>query len=90
MRLKNLEDIPNVGPVIAAKLGLLGYKSPSELIGQDPYAMYDDLCKLTGKRHDLCLLDVFISVVSFLNGEPQQSWWKFTAQRKAELGKRVS
>jgi len=64
MRLKNLKDIPNVGPVIAAKLGLLGYKSPSELIGQDPYAMYDDLCKLTGKRHDLCLLDVFISVVS--------------------------
>ncbi len=41
MRLKNLGDIPNVGPVIAAKLGLLGYKSPSELIGQDPYAMYE-------------------------------------------------
>ena len=80
-----LESIPNVGPAIATKLRLLGFKSPSDLTGEDPYAMYNNLCELTGKHHDLCLLDVFISAVSFSNGNPPQPWWKFTAQRKAKM-----
>jgi len=84
-----LESIPNVGPAIAAKLRLLGFASPSELAGQDPYEMYRSLCEQTGKRYDLCLLDVFISAVSFADGEPPKPWWKFTKQRKAELERRV-
>jgi hypothetical protein len=84
-----LESIPNVGPVIAAKLRLLGFASPSELAGQDPYAMFQDLCERTGKRYDPCLLDVFISAVSFADGEPTKPWWKFTNQRKAELARRA-
>ena len=80
-----LESVPNVGPAIAAKLRLLGFESPSELAGRDPYAMYRDLCEQTGKRYDRCLLDVFISAVSFADGEPPKPWWKFTAQRKAAL-----
>ncbi|MCD4726226.1 MAG: helix-hairpin-helix domain-containing protein, partial [Pirellulales bacterium] len=43
-----LESIPNVGPVIAAKLRLLGFASPSELAGQDPCEMYRNLCEQTG------------------------------------------
>ena len=81
-----LESIPNVGPAIAAKLRLLGFRSPADLAGQDPYAMYHSLCELTGKRQDHCLLDVFISAVSFSNGNPPKPWWEFTSQRKAELG----
>jgi hypothetical protein len=81
-----LESIPNVGPVIAAKLRLLGFNSPADLAGQDPYAMYRSLSELTGQRHDPCLLDVFISAVSFSNGNPPRSWWEFTPQRKAMLG----
>lgn len=84
-----LESIPNIGPAIAAKLRLLGFESPSELAGRDPYEMYDNLCEQTGKRYDLCLLDVFISAVSFMDGEPPKPWWKFTAQRKAELERRA-
>ncbi len=85
--LYKLESIPNVGPAIAAKLRLLGYKSPTDLKGADPYAMYQKLLELTGKRHDPCLLDVFISAVSFCNGNPPKPWWKFTPERKAKLGK---
>ncbi len=80
-----LQSIPNVGPAIAKKLRLLGFRSPAELAGRDPYAMYRKLCKLTGKRHDHCLLDVFIAAVSFADGNPPKPWWEFTAQRKAEL-----
>ena len=82
-----LESIPNVGVAVAAKLRLLGYKKPSELTGADPYDMYKRLCKSTGQHHDPCLLDVFISAVSFCNGNPPKPWWKFTEERKSTLKK---
>ena len=86
--IASLEDIPNVGPAVAADLRQLGIKSPGELSGRDPYALYDDLCRLTGQRHDPCLLDTFIAAVRFMAGEPKQPWWKYTAERKRELAAR--
>jgi hypothetical protein len=87
--LTRLEDIPNVGPGIAADLRKLGIKSPAELVGHDPYAMYDDLCRITGQRHDPCLLDTFIAAVRFMEGEPKKPWWKYTAERKKVLAARL-
>jgi Pathogenicity locus len=84
-----LEDIPNVGPAIAADLRQLGITSPDELPGRDPYAMYDELCRITGVRHDPCLLDVFIAAVRYMAGESKRPWWKFTAERKRELAART-
>jgi hypothetical protein len=86
--LTRLEDIPNVGPAIAADLRRLGIMSPAELPGRDPYAMYDDLCHITGQRHDHCLLDTFIAAVRFVEGEPKKPWWKYTAERKKVLAAR--
>jgi hypothetical protein len=86
--LTRLEDIPNVGPAIAADLRQLGITMPNELLGRDPYAMYDDLCRITGQRHDPCLLDTFIAAVRYMAGEPKKPWWKYTAERKRELATR--
>ena len=36
-QLAHLEDIPNIGPAIAADLRQLGITSPAELPGRDPY-----------------------------------------------------
>src|SRR5690349_20636986 len=83
-----LEDIPNVGPAVAAVLRRLGITSPGDLVGRDPYAMYDDLCRMTGRRHDPCLLDTFIAAVRFMAGGPKRPWWKYTAERKRELAAR--
>jgi hypothetical protein len=83
-----LEDIPNVGPAIAADLRQLGIRLPSDLPGRDPYAMYEDLCRITGQRHDPCLLDTFIAAIRFMEGEPKKPWWKYTAERKRELAAR--
>src|SRR5579862_7178425 len=88
--LARLEDIPNIGPAIAADLRLLGLRSPAELVGCDPFAMYDNLCRITGQRHDPCLLDTFIAAVRFMAGEPNKPWWKYTAERKRELAARRS
>ncbi|OWK45529.1 Mitomycin resistance protein [Fimbriiglobus ruber] len=77
-----LEDIPNVGPAIAAALRRMGITTPAELLGRDPFAMYDVLCRLTGKRHDPCVLDTFMAAVRYMEGAPKKPWWKYTAERK--------
>ena len=86
--IAHLDDIPNIGPSIAADLRQLGITLPADLPGRDPYAMYDDLCRTTGQRHDPCLLDTFIAAVRFMEGEPKKPWWKYTAERKRELAAR--
>ena len=86
--LVELEQIPNVGPAVAADLRQLGITAPSDLAGRDPYVMYDDLGRITGLRHDPCLLDTFIAAVRFMEGQPKKPWWKYTAERKRELAAR--
>ena len=75
-------------PRLAADLRQLGIKTPAELPGRDPYAMYDDLCRITGQRHDPCLLDTFIAAVRYMEGAPKKPWWKYTAERKREMAAR--
>ncbi len=86
--IASLEDIPNIGPAIAADLRRLRIMTPAELLRRDPFAMYDDLCRMTGKHHDPCLLDTFIAAVRYMAGEPKKPWWKYTAERKRELAAR--
>ena len=80
-----LQQIPNVGPSIAANMQLIGVSSPQDLLLRDPYEMYDALCEATGVRHDPCVIDVFISAVRFMEGEPGRPWWEFTPERKRRL-----
>ena len=84
-RTKRLTDLPNVGEATASDLRLLGYDSPEQLTGQSPFEMYARLCQVTGERHDPCVIDVFMSVTEFMNGEAPRPWWKFTETRKAIL-----
>ena len=86
--IARLEDIPNIGPAIASDLRQLGINVPADLLGLDPYAMYDDLCRITGQRHDPCLLDTFIAAFRFMEGAPKKPWWKYTAERKREMAAR--
>jgi len=90
LRMTALEDLPNVGPAIAADFIRLGIRAPRELAGRDPYALYAELNRVTGMRHDPCVLDTFISVVRFMDGAPARPWWKYTAERKRTLAKRAS
>jgi len=80
--LAHLEDIPNIGPAVAADLRQLGINVPADLLGLDPYGMYDDLCRITGQSHDPCLLDTFIAAVRYMEGAPRKPWWSYTAERK--------
>jgi len=80
-----LTDLPNIGKAGASDLLLLGIASPDDLIGRDPYQMYEELCCKTGHRHDPCVIDVFISITRFMGGEKAQPWWAYTSERKKAL-----
>jgi len=84
--IKRFRDIPNIGPAIEKYFIVLGLNTPTELIGKDPYQMYADLCRITQKRQDLCLIDVFISALRYMEGGPVKKWWEFTEERKQHYG----
>ena len=81
-----LEDIPNIGPSVADDLRALDIYEPAQLIGRDPYRLYEQMTEVTGVRHDPCLCDTFIAAVRFMEGGPSRPWWFFTPERKARLG----
>ena len=82
-----LVDLPNIGKAIANDLQLIGIDHPRQLIGKDPFDMYEELCTVSGKMHDPCVVDVFISVVHFMEGGDPLPWWVFTDERKKHMGK---
>lgn len=86
-RVKQLTDLPNIGKAGADDLRLLGVREPQQLIGMCPFQMYERLCEKTASRHDPCVLDVFISITRFMNGEEPRPWWAYTEERKQLLGK---
>lgn len=81
-RVFRLEDLPNIGKAVAADLRRIGINSPGQLKGKNPLELYDSLCLKTGVRQDPCMLDVFMSVVHFMDGGDPLPWWSFTEQRK--------
>ena len=81
-----LEQLPNVGPALAADLRLIGIAEPADLRGKDAFALYQALCTKTGQRHDPCVLDTFMAVADFMRGAPAAPWWKYTPERKAMFG----
>ena len=87
-KIARLTDIPNIGPAMARDLEILGINRPEELQGLDPLQMYNDLCRITGHRHDPCVIDVFIAAVRFMEGSPEKPWWHYTSERKALVAAR--
>lgn len=87
--INKFQDIPNIGPAMQKTLLSLGFVSPADLIGSDPYEMYKDLCAISEKRQDPCVLDVFISAVRYMEGAPPRKWWYYTAERQRHFQKGV-
>jgi hypothetical protein len=85
--VKRLTDLPNIGPASAADLRVLGIEEPHQLIGRCPFEMYEALCEKTGMRHDPCVIDVFLSVTRFMNGDDPRPWWEYTSERKRYLNR---
>ena len=83
---ETLEQLPNIGPALAADLRSIGVRHPRELASRDAFVLYQQLCAKTGKRQDPCVLDTFMAATDFMRGAPAQPWWRYTPQRKAVYG----
>ncbi len=87
--ITDFNKIPNVGPATIRYLNIIGINKPFELIGQNPYLMYRELCNIAGKQFDPCLADVFISAVKFMEGAKPQKWWCYTEERKRYFSEKI-
>jgi len=65
---KRLEDIPNIGKSMANDLRSMDIHEPEQLIGKDPYALYDRIGEIMGVRNDPCVCDTMIAAVRFMEG----------------------
>ena len=85
MAKDELQELPGVGPSIAADLRSLGIRSVRDLARRDPERLYARLCELTGKRQDPCVLYTFRCAVYAARTEaPDASllkWWAWKDRR---------
>ena len=81
-----LEQLPNIGPSLAADLRLIGIDTPADLRDQEAFALYRRLCQAKGQRQDPCVLDTFMAATDFMRGAAAAPWWKYTAERKSNFG----
>lgn len=81
-----LEQLPNIGPALAADLRSIGIAHPRELAERDAYQLYRALCTKTGRRQDPCVLDTFMAATDFMRGAEAAPWWQYTSRRKAVYG----
>jgi hypothetical protein len=83
---ERFEQLPNIGPSIAADLRGLGLEHPRELAQADAFDLYQRLCRASGKRQDPCVLDTFMAATDFMRGAAARPWWEYTSQRKQQHG----
>jgi pathogenicity locus Cdd1 protein len=86
-KVTRLDELPNIGRKMAASLQLIGIDHPRKLIGKEAVALYEDLCTRSGKKHDPCVIDVFMAVIHFMEGGEPLPWWSFTEARKKRLSR---
>ena len=76
-----LQEIPGIGPSLAANLRSLGVREVAELRGRDPQVLYDQLCEKTGQRQDPCVLHTFRCAVYYASESKHDpellKWWNW-------------
>lgn len=65
----------------------MGINHSKMLIGKKPFELYQALCERSGKRHDPCVIDIFMLVVHFMEGGDPLPWWSFTESGKSKAVK---
>ena len=79
--LKELLEIPGVGPKIACDLWDLGLRAPADLASRNPQELYDSLCSLRGVPVDRCMLYEMRCAVYYANNEQHDprllAWWNW-------------
>jgi hypothetical protein len=92
MARDEFQDLPGIGPSLAADLRLLGVKSFRDLARRDPERLYARLCDITRSKQDPCVLYVFRCAVYAARtplGDPELLKWPSWMERKFGTDGRV-
>ena len=80
-----LQQLPAVGPSIAADLRRLGVRSVKDMARRDPERLYSRLCEITGQKQDPCVLYSFRCAVYAARTEKPDpellKWWTWKNRR---------
>lgn len=87
LTVSELAALPNLEKAIAADLRLVNIHHPHDLIGKNAYKLRDQLCQSTEEKHDPCVIDVFLSIIEFMECADPRPWWKYTTERKKYLNR---
>ena len=77
-----LFTLKNVGQAIYEDLIKLDIHSIMELAQADPDELYSRLQKITNRKHDPCVWDVFAAIIHEAKTGIKQPWWEWTKVRK--------
>jgi len=89
--IRRLQDLISIGPAMVRDFEMLGIRSVAQLSRHDPRKLYERLCRKTGQRQDICVLDTFTAAVAqardpLLPAE-QSQWWYWSRKRKGQNAK---
>jgi hypothetical protein len=94
---RQLRDLVSIGPAMLRDFRMLGIRSVAQLARRSPRALYEGLCRATGRSQDLCVLDVFTAAVAQARNPrlpaTQRQWWYWSRRRNAadaRSGRRAS
>jgi Pathogenicity locus len=83
--LAGLQRLGSIGPSLARDLWALGIRSPEDLDGRNPRALYERFERMVGQRVDPCVEDTFRCAVAQASipdlPEELRQWWMWTDQR---------
>jgi hypothetical protein len=85
--MRQLRDLYSVGPATIRDLRRLGITRVEQLVGKDARKLYARLSKLSGRRYDPCVMDVFSAAIAQAQdpGLPKEKrkWWYWSRIRKS-------
>ena len=80
-----LLSLMNLGPATRQDLILLGINTIADLAQANPDELYERIQKITGKKHDPCVWDIFAAIIHEANTGEKLPWWHWTPIRKARM-----
>jgi predicted RecB family nuclease len=84
---RELCDLISIGPAMVRDFKMLGVNSVADLARQNAESLYKKLCRVTGQRQDVCVLDTFRAGIAQARNPrlpvEQCQWWYWSRQRKA-------
>ncbi|WP_129354818.1 helix-hairpin-helix domain-containing protein [Sorangium cellulosum] len=84
---RELRSLVSVGPATIRDLHVLGITTIDELAKRDAKQLYEELCAVTGARHDPCCEDVFRAAIAQARDPDlpaeQRRWWYWSRKRKS-------